>query len=150
MTTVTGTPDSLQGVRFFEGLPDTLIWHLARAATTTRFAADQLLFGEGDARQFFAVITSGNVAIEHGASHTRLAILGPGEVIGEGVLLEETHHGTSGRALQPTTAIVFMKEALEPLLKQNPALYAALVARAAKAIASRLKGADATLTGRGR
>jgi aspartate ammonia-lyase len=150
MTTATGTPDSLQGVRFFEGLPDTLIWHLSRAATPTRFDVDQLLFREGDARQFFAVITSGNVAIEHGPSLTRLAILGPGEVIGEGMLLEETHHGTSGRALQPTTAIVFTKETLEPLLKQNPALYAALVARAAKAIANRLKGADATLTGRGR
>jgi aspartate ammonia-lyase len=150
MPIATGTSDSLQGVRFFEGLPDTLIWHLSRAAITTRFEADQLLFREGDARQFFAVITNGNVAIEHGASQTRLAILGPGEVIGEGVLLEETHHGTSGRALQPTTAIVFTKETLEPLLKQNPALYAALVARAAKAIASRLKGADATLTGRGR
>ncbi len=150
MTNASATSEALQGVRFFEGLPDTLIWHLARAAAPTRFDAGHLLFHEGDARKFFAVLTSGNVAIEHGAAGTRLAILGPGEVIGEGILLEETHHGTSGRALQPTDAIVFTKDALEPLLRQNPALYAALVARAARAIAGRLKSADATLTGRGR
>ncbi len=142
--------DLLKGIRFFDGLPETLLWHLARAGTQHTYAIDELLFQEGDERSFFAVILKGNIAIEHGPNGIRLATLGAGEVIGEGVLLEETRHSTAARALLATEVLRFPKGLLEPLLKDKPALYAALVARAARAIAARLKSTDATVTGRGR
>ncbi len=148
--TNTGHTDALKNVRFFEGLPDTLRWHLARAGTARSLAPDELLFREGDARTFFAVILSGTIAVEHGPQHTRVAVLGPGEVIGEGLLLEESAHGTSARALPATEVLVFGRPQLEPLLRNSPALYAALIARAAQVIATRLAAADATLTGHGR
>ena len=148
--TGTATSDLLKGVHFFDGLPDTLHWHLARIAEPHSYPADSLVFREGASRAFFAVVLRGTIAIEHGASGTRLAALGPGEVLGEGLLLEQGLHGTSGRALQPLDVLQFSWQALEPLLKDKPALHAALVARAAQAIAARLKVADATLTGRGR
>src|ERR1043166_16253 len=106
-----------------------------------------MLFHEGDARTFFVVVLSGSVAIEHGrgsAGGVRLATLGPGEGVGEGMLLDDSPHGTSARALVKTDAIVFHDQQLAPLLKDMPTLYAALVARAAQAIAQRLKSADAT------
>ena len=149
MTSAT-TSEILQGVRFFDGLSQSLLWHLARAAVARSLAVDELLFKEGDARQFFAVVVRGTLAIEHGPGSDRLAALGPGEVIGEGVLLDDTTHGTSCRALIPTDLLLFPKTALDPILRDQPALYANLIARAAKAIALRLKNADATLSGRGR
>ena len=148
--TGTANSDLLKGVRFFDGLPDTLHWHLARIAEPHSYPADTLLFREGTPRAFFAVVLRGTIAIEHGSSGTRLATLGPGEVLGEGLLLELSLHGTSGRALQPLDVLQFSWQALEPLLKDKPTLHAALVARAAQAIAARLKAADVTLTGRGR
>jgi len=147
--TATASSDLLKGVRFFDGLPDTLLWHLTRTGRPRSFAVDETLFREGDERTFFAVILQGNVAIEHGFAGKRLATLGPGEVLGEGVVLEETVHGTSARAVRATHVLSFAKEELDPLLRDQPALYAALVGRAARVIADRLKRADARITGRG-
>jgi aspartate ammonia-lyase len=144
------TPDILTGVRFFEGLTESLRWHLVRAGTERACATDEILFANDDPRSFFAVVLRGNVAIEHGTDGTRLATLGAGEVIGEGVLLEESRHRTAARALQPTTLLVFTKASLDPLLKEKPALHAALVARAAQVIAHRLNIASAALGNRGR
>jgi aspartate ammonia-lyase len=146
------TGDLLRGIAFFDGLPDTLLWHLAKAGEQASYAVDDLIFREGDARAFFAVILDGNVAIERAESDQdgvtlRLATFGPGSVLAEGSLLDSSPHGSSARTLRPTRAIVFRTDALEPVLKQNPALHAALVSRAARAIGERLRGADAMLAG---
>ena len=141
--------DLLKGIRFFDGIPETLVWHLARAGALHTYAVDDLLFRDGDPRSFFAVILNGNIAIEHGPDGVRLATLGAGEVIGEGVLLEETRHSTAARALISTEVLRFAKDQLDPLLRDKPALHAALVARAAQAIAARLKRTDAAVTRRG-
>ncbi|MBX9928888.1 MAG: aspartate ammonia-lyase [Gemmatimonadaceae bacterium] len=144
-------PD-LKSIPFFAAVPETLLWHLAKAGTATSYPVDALLFREGDTRSFFAVIQSGTVAIEHGLGGTgvRVGTLGAGEVLGEGLLLDDTAHGTTARALMPVEALVFTKSALQDVLKEKPHLHAALVSQAARAIAQRLKGADATLVGRGR
>ncbi len=148
--TRSGWQEDLVKVPFFETLPDSLRWHLVRAAVPTTYEPGAPLFREGDTREFFAVVLSGSVAIEHTNSPAPLATLGAGDVIGEGVLLDDSPHGTSARALVRTEAVQFPKTRLDPLLKNNPALHAALVTRAARAIAQRLKAADATLAGRGR
>ncbi len=142
--------EQLRDNPFFESLPDSLRWHLVRAGVPTTFEAGAMLFRKGDLREFFAVVLTGSVAIEQELSPNPLATLGAGEVVGEGMLLDRSPHGTSARALVQTEAIVFDKDRLDPLLKDNPALHAALVTRAARAIAQRLRSADATLAGRGR
>ncbi|MDE3152115.1 MAG: aspartate ammonia-lyase [Gemmatimonadota bacterium] len=142
--------EQLKGNPFFDGLPDSLRWHLVRAGVPTTFETGATLFRSGDAREFFAVILSGSVAIEQANAAPPLATLGVGEVVGEGMLLDDSPHGTSARALAPTEALLFHKDRLAPVLKDNPALHAALVTRAARAIAQRLRAADATLAGRGR
>ncbi len=142
--------EQLRDNPFFESLPDSLRWHLVRAGVPTTFEAGAMLFRKGDPREFFAVVLAGSVAIEQELSPNPLATLGAGEVVGEGMLLDRSPHGTSARALVQTEAIVFDKDRLDPLLKDNPALHAALVTRAARAIAQRLRSADATLAGRGR
>ncbi len=142
----------LKAIPFFEGLADTLLWNLAKCGAPQQFAAGEALFTSSTPRSFFAVIVAGSVAIEqaHGGVVTRLATLGAGEVVGEGVLLEETLHGTTAIALEPTEAIVFPMKAVVPALKDTPQLHAALLGRAARAIASRLKNTSATLVGHGR
>jgi aspartate ammonia-lyase len=146
--------DLLRDIAFFEGLPDQLLWHLAKAGEQKAFGVDEMVFREGEARTFFAVIVEGSVAIERADTASgqdgvsfRLATFGPGSVLAEGSLLDSTNHGSSARATRPTSVVLFRTEALERALKDAPALHAALVSRAARAIAERLRGADAMLAG---
>ena len=145
-----GAAEQLRGIGFFEGIPDTLLWHLARVGAPATFQADELLFRQGEPRVFLSVILDGNVAIERtagddGEPPVRLATFGPGSVLGEGVLLEAGSHGSSGRATRETHVLTWGTDALEPVLKNHPALHAALVSRAAREISARLHTADAVL-----
>ena len=143
-------PDALRNHPFFAGLPDTLLWHLNRTAETRVVPTDEILFREGEEREIFGVIVSGGIAIEHANAgvNVQITALGPGEVVGEGLLLEDGRHGTSSRAMQPTEFIYFKKKPLQKLLKDQPALYAALLARAAKIINQRIKRTNAALAGK--
>src|SRR5690606_2180125 len=116
-----------------------------------QFAPNALLFSEGDERRFFAIITSGTVAIEkhRDGRPVRLRTFGAGEAIGEGLLLEDDRHGTTGRALEQTEILALERSELKELIRDFPQLYAALVGRAAKAISQRLRNVDATVSGRG-
>jgi aspartate ammonia-lyase len=144
--------DHLRALSFLEGLTDTAVHQLSRLVQPAEFACDQVLFQEGEARQLLALVVSGAVAIEKQESGrpVRLATLGPGEAVGEGLLLDDSPHGTSARAIVPTTCYVLSRDQVETMLKESPSLYAALVARAARAISQRLSAVDATLVGRGR
>ncbi|MFA6165430.1 MAG: aspartate ammonia-lyase [Gemmatimonadaceae bacterium] len=142
----------LKSIPFLSSIADPLLRQLAAAGTRASFAEGETLFAEGDPRSFFAVILSGAVAIDksQGGIVTRLATLGAGEVVGEGILLDDTHHGTTGLALENTEVVLFRQQALAPLLKDAPQLHAALLSQAARSIAHRLNVASATLVGHGR
>ncbi len=144
--------DDLNSIPFFEGLPDQLRWHLARAAERREYPVGEKLFVDGDQRTGLWTILEGTLAIEitsGGAPH-RLATLGPGDVVGESILLGDDTHHTEGRVLAPLVTLRFGKDVLEPLLKDQPRLHAALLGKSARVLAARLKAADATLSGRDR
>lgn len=144
--------EQLRATRFLEGLTDTGIHQLARMIAPVSWPADHVLFEEGVARDFAAIIVSGAVAIEKNVNErpVRLVTLGPGEAVGEGLLLDDSPHGTTARTLQPTEAYILTAAHIRDLVKDFPTLYAALVGRAARAISQRLAATDATLVGRGR
>src|SRR4051812_6701043 len=106
--------DRLRQAQFLEGVTDSSLHQLAKLVTPTTYETDQLLFEEGSPRTHMAIIVSGSVAIEkgHSGKSVRLATLGAGQAIGEGLLLDELPHGTSARALQPTEALVLSSEAV--------------------------------------
>jgi aspartate ammonia-lyase len=97
-------------------------------------------------------VASGTIAVEKGRNGrpVRLVTLGAGQALGEGLLLDESPHGTSARTVQRTEAFVITADQVKEMLKEYPALYAALVARAARSISQRLAATDATLVGHGR
>jgi aspartate ammonia-lyase len=141
-------------MRFLDGLTDGDYHFLASHVVPLEFEAEHVIFREGQPRSRMHLLTVGGVAIEKGAGEgvppVRLATLGPGEAIGEGLLLDDTIHGTTARALESTRTLAISREELRDIINQRPTLYAALVARAARAISQRLRATDATLVGRGR
>ncbi len=152
MTTPAISSAVLRGIPFFASFHDDNLWHLAKRMHATSFGGDHIVFAEGDPRRLFAVITAGSVAIEKGVEGRmeRLATLGPGEVLGEGILLDDSAHGTAARTLEPTSLAYLEAGDIETLIRERPTVYAALVEAAARAISQRLRAADATLVGRGR
>jgi aspartate ammonia-lyase len=144
--------DQLRKAHFLEGLTESSLHQLSKLVQPRTYETDQILFQEGAPRQFMAILTAGAVAIEKGVSPqpVRLVTLGVGEAVGEGVLLDDSKHGTSARALERTEAFVITKDLLDTMIKEHPQLFAALVGRAARAISQRLAATDATLVGRGR
>ena len=152
MSATTLSSAELRRFPFFAGVPEDNLWYLARRMHTAEYPIDALLFSEGEPRQMFGIIISGSVAIEKGREgrSERLAALGEGEALGEGILLDDSPHGTSARTLEPTVLALLRSEDIKQLVHDRPTAYAALVARAARAISARLRSADATLVGRGR
>ena len=144
--------DQLRQAHFLEGVTETLLHQLAKLVEQKTFETDAILFTEGAPRRFMAILTSGAVAIEKSVNSrpVRLVTLGAGEAVGEGVLLDDSPHGTSARALQRTEAFLLTSDQMGTMIKDHPQLFAALVGRAARAISHRLAATDATLVGRGR
>lgn len=152
MPTPAEIADQLRATAFLDGLSDAHLWKLSRHVTPTVLDADATIFNEGEPRQRFAVLLSGAVAIEKAADGRtiRLVTLGAGEAVGEGLLLDDSNHGTSARVIMPGHGVMITRAQLDEITREAPQLYAALVARAARAISARLRRADATLVGRGR
>ena len=152
MTTPAEIADWLRTASFLDGLTDAHVWKLSRHVTPHELVPDATIFHEGDERQRLAILISGAVAIEkaNDGRTTRLVTLGAGEAVGEGLLLDDSTHGTTARVIMPGTAVLLTRANLEDITREAPQLYAALVARAARAISARLRQADATLVGRGR
>jgi aspartate ammonia-lyase len=148
----TAIRDQLRAISFLDGLTDSAYHQLARLVTSVQYKTDEVLFEEGSPRSFLAMVVNGTVAIEKqmNGRPMRLVTLGAGEAVGEGLLLDDSKHGTSARALQPTDVFVLRAEKVQDMLKEHPQLYAALIGRAARAISQRLAATDATIVGRGR
>ncbi len=148
----TAIRDQLRAISFLDGLTDSAYHQLARLVNGVRYDTDEILFEEGAPRAFLAMVVNGAVAIEKqmNGRPIRLVTLGAGEAVGEGLLLDDSKHGTSARALQPTEVYVLRAEKVADIMKEHPQLYAALIGRAARAISQRLAATDATIVGRGR
>ncbi len=142
----------LESASFVAGFSEAYLWRLARAVTPRHLAVEDTLFEEGGARALFAILLSGAIAVEkgHEGRITRLATLGPGEAVGEGIFLDDEQHGTTARAIMPSDLLIMTRADVDTLIRDHPQLYAGLVNRAARTISARLRAADATLVGRGR
>ena len=153
MSTRPGLPELPDTIAFLRGLPPADIEYLASRASPRTFGVGDVLFREGDPRRLFAIIISGSIAIEKddgSGRPTTLVTLGPGEVIGEGILLDDSPHGTTAVVLERVDLLLFSADVVGQLTVERPQLFAALLGRAARAISQRLRSADATLVGRGR
>ena len=144
--------EQLRGVSYLDGLTSTALHQLAHLVEVQTWEPEHPLFVEGAKREMMAILGEGSVSIEQvrNGRPVRLATLGAGEAVGEGILLDDTPHATAAHTLERTIAFVLRKESIQLIIKEHPALYAALVGRAARSISRRLAATDATMVGRGR
>lgn len=88
--------DRLRQAQFLEGVTDSSLHQLSKLVAPVTYECDAILFDEGAPRDFMAIILSGAVAIEKGMKGrpVRLVTLGAGQAVGEGLLLDDSPHGT--------------------------------------------------------
>lgn len=89
---------------------------LASLMTIKHYAASDIIHHEGQARDNFAVINSGSIDILRVAAHQEhktLITFGRGDIISEGLLVEESFHTTTARC---QTAVVIYQVSAKNLL----------------------------------
>lgn len=131
----------LHGSELFAGLGTPEREALAVSMQKRRFRANEALFYEGDEGSHLYVIASGRVSISARSTEGRevlVALLGPGEIIGELSLLDGATRMAEARAAEETSAYLLSAAALNDCMDKFPEISRALL----RILAGRLRRAD--------
>jgi len=125
----------LSSIPLFGSLPDDDRHKLEAASRVQTLASGETLFDEGDEPDRAYVIGSGELEIlkESAGRNVRIAVSGPGDVVGEMGLLTEEPRNATARALTETNLVSIPKAALDELLATSApasrALFDVFIAR---------------------
>ena len=90
-----------------------------------RFAAGEILFRENDVGEFFYVIQEGQVEVYKikGKAKVPLAVLNPGQCVGEFSALDGKRRSATAVALTEVTVLKINAETLDSQIRRNPAWF---------------------------
>jgi serine phosphatase RsbU (regulator of sigma subunit) len=113
----------LQQVPLFHTLPEEELMRLAPALVAREYAAGEILFLESEAGDRLTIITEGEVEIIKALDtpdERILAVLGPGEIIGEMSLVFKNHQrSASARACKDTQVLEMTQKDFNDLLDRS-------------------------------
>ena len=110
---------------FADALPPAQLDQLASRCHITDYEAGTVLMSEGDFGTFMVAILDGKLEVSvAGTRHASrlVAILGPGEIVGEMSLLTGARRSATVTALEPTRVVEITKVALETVFVRSPDL----------------------------
>lgn len=131
----------------FAGLPPEDLRHLAEYATVTRYRRGQIVFAEGDTADALLVVASGRlkvVAPARNGEELLLAVVAPGNTLGELAIVDGGRRSATVEALQDSVALRVSREAVRDLARLRPAV-AEHILVALAGVVRRLTGAAADL-----
>jgi len=142
---------TLRALPTMAGLEDDEVRTLAARAERRHYARGSFVFRESQPRRAFGTVVTGRIDIIKGFQGLPevLQVLGPGESYGEGSLLDEYPHSTSGVAREEAEVIEIPRERLLGIVETDPRLFGKMAMAAARILSSRLRYANARLTNRG-
>ena len=121
---------------------------IARGASASELAADEMLTAEGDPGDALYVIVTGEVEIvkRSRSAQVPIARLGPAEIVGEMAVLEETTRNASVRAVVPSRVIRIGRDVVLELVTTRPAAAMSMI----RTVTGRLRSTEAMLRERER
>ncbi len=131
-------------VPLFEGLDEEQQRSLRAKMGQTTLRRGEVLFEEGDPGNRLYIITEGKVKLGHTSSDGRenlLAVLGPGEIIGELTLFDPGPRSTTATAVSPVTLLHLDHADLVVILDTNPTMSKHML----RALARRLRRTNESL-----
>jgi aspartate ammonia-lyase len=143
--------DVLRATPLLRSLDDEELAFLAGRARIHGIPSGSYVFHESQPRRAFGILVRGRVQIVKGSRGMQqvLHLLSQGESYGEGSLLDDYPHSTSGVVTEDAEVLEIPRETLGEVMTAQPRLYAKLVVAAAHVISSRLRFANTLLSGRG-
>jgi CRP-like cAMP-binding protein len=142
----------LASIPIFGGVAPPLLDRLIAVATVVQVPAAVQLMGEGDLARSVFVVCEGELEIckrgTHG-SEFRLAVLHPGDCVGEMSLIDIQPRSATVRTVTPCVLLRIDHAAIGKLYRSHPEVYTLLVLNIAREISRRLRRADQVLADMG-
>jgi CRP/FNR family transcriptional regulator, cyclic AMP receptor protein len=141
------TVEMLQQNRLFQGVGVSTLELLLASITPEIAQTGDWIIREGENADFMFVVLTGELeVVSRGGGPTtdvRVALLGPGDWVGEMALLEVQTRSASVRALAPTDLLRLSAHDMQTLIKdRDMAFYASVMANIARELGRRLRVAD--------
>ena len=131
-------------IPLFEGLNPEEQEELRAMMTQTTLRRGETLFNEGDAGDRLYILLSGKVKLGHASADGRenlLAVLGPGEIVGELTLFDPGPRSTTATAVAPTEMLTLDHNQLMAYVESHPQLAKDML----RALAQRLRRTNTAL-----
>lgn len=115
----------LQQTDLFQGLPEAQLAACAAACSTVRFAANEMIFGRGDAGDCLYVVASGRIKLSLVSEDGRelsVRIASEGDLLGELSTLDGRPRSADAIALDSVEALVLKRRELTRLMSTSPAM----------------------------
>lgn len=138
------TEDVVRSVPVFADLDDETYAAVRGVMVSTSVRRGEVLFREGEPGDRFWVIAAGKVKLGHAAPDGReslLAVLGPGEIVGELSVYDPGPRTATATVLAPSTFLELEHAKFLQLLQEHPALSNQLL----RSLAQRLRKTNAAL-----
>jgi aspartate ammonia-lyase len=115
------------------------------------YQAGDYLFHESTPRNWLGLVLTGEIEIMRGqqGSTVLLSVLQPGAIVSEGLMLDDTPHGTSAVARHGATLWQIPRAQLEAVREQNPRVFYRMVGQVARRMGDRLRLASERLAKQG-
>ncbi|MDR2252912.1 MAG: Crp/Fnr family transcriptional regulator [Bifidobacteriaceae bacterium] len=142
--TTGGSPSIVTSSGLFAGISPEQEERLRAAMTSVRLARGDVLFKEGEPADRLYIVLSGKMKLGHTSSDRRenlLAVLGPGEMIGELTLFDPGARTATAAAITAAELLELTHAAFVEWLEANPAASQHLL----QAMAQRLRRTNAAL-----
>lgn len=141
------TPEDqfISRVPLFAGLNEQQFAALASRASQASLRRGEVLFEEGEQGDRLFIVTEGKIKLGHSSNDGReslIAILGPGEIIGELTLFDPGPRSTTATAVSSATLLSLDHSDLSALLDQSPEAAKHML----RALAQRLRRTNESLS----
>lgn len=126
--------------KFFHHLEEKEIKTILDLGVINRFKAGDVIFWEGDPGDSMFILLTGRVEIllKEGEIEEVLAILGPGEIFGEGSFATKAARTAKAMATKDTYVYVITSSHLENLMEKHPKIAAKMLLELLKITCHRL------------
>ncbi len=126
---------TLKQIPLFSGLSDQELAHVEASATAKTYAKGTVIINEGDAGSSMFLVMHGKVKVyvsDASGKEYILAILGPGEYVGELALLDDEPRTASVETEDQSTFLVIQKDDFLSLLHDHPPIQRKLLLNLAR------------------
>jgi CRP/FNR family transcriptional regulator, cyclic AMP receptor protein len=138
----------LSGLSMFAGLRREVVARIGATARRIDLVEDQILFREGELAKEMAVVLSGKLEVmkrTDTGTDACIAVLGPGDVVGEMSLIDIQPRSADVWARAPVSVVLLHHVALAELYREDTQSYTLLVLNIAREISIRLRRLDTVM-----